>query len=299
MIDVNGHYQSCNALQAKDFGLKSPDDIIGKTNFEIPSLKDHPFIIEIIENNNKKVFTDKEPQEFYEPNCNNDGSLTEYKSFKIPLFEDNQLIGLVGISFDLSQEAERIGNLIQKIDQTELTFNNIIDNLPEHIYWLDKENRFLGCNANQADDFGLTSSDEVKGLHVSAFQTKENAKTIIENNNKILNEGISLSAEESFLDRKGETHYYLSKKVPLRNNVNEIMGLIGISIDVSEQKKMEKELIRAKEKSEAANYIMTEFIANMGHDLATPISDVGSIAQMLSYYIDDYPEFKELFETLV
>nr|MBA2650669.1 HAMP domain-containing histidine kinase [Tatlockia sp.] len=42
-----------------------------------------------------------------------------------------------------------------------------------------------------------------------------------------------------------------------------------------------------------------EFIANMGHDLATPISDVGSIAQMLSYYIDDYPEFKELFETLV
>lgn len=37
----------------------------------------------------------------------------------------------------------------------------------------------------------------------------------------------------------------------------------------------------------------------MGHDLATPISDVGSIAHMLNFHADEYPELKELFDMLI
>jgi PAS domain S-box-containing protein len=298
MIDINGQYQSCNPLQAKDFGLKKPADIIGMTNYDLPRFKNHPFIIEILDNNNKKVFREKKALEFYEPSCNKDGSLTQFKSYKIPLFDDTQLMGLMGISFDLSHETERIENLVQKIDQTELTLKKIIDNSPEHIYWLDKENRFLGCNAKQANDFGLPNSNELIGMHVSAFQTKENAKTIIENNNKIITEGISLSTEESFLDQQGETRYYLSKKVPLRNNSNEIMGIVGISVDITAQKKLEVSLREAKEDAEAANQAKTEFLANMRHDIRTPLSGIVGFSEILKYESKE-PRIKEYADNLV
>ncbi|MBA3535150.1 MAG: response regulator [Tatlockia sp.] len=298
MIDINGQYQSCNPLQAKDFGLKKPADIIGMTNYDLPRFKNHPSIIEILDNNNKKVFREKKALEFYEPSCKKDGSLTQFKSYKIPLFDESQLMGLMGISFDLSHETERIENLVQKIDQTELTLKKIIDNSPEHIYWLDKENRFLGCNAKQANDFGLPNSNELIGIHVSAFQTKENAKTIIENNNRIIREGISLSTEESFLDQQGEIRYYLSKKVPLRNNSNEIMGIVGISVDITAQKKLEVSLREAKDDAEAANQAKTEFLANMRHDIRTPLSGIVGFSEILKYESKE-PRIKEYAENLV
>ncbi len=57
---------------------------------------------------------------------------------------------------------------------------------------------------------------------------------------------------------------------------------------------------QAKERAESANFIMTEFIANMGHDLVTPFSDIGGTAEVLhTCYSDKYPELKEHFEILV
>lgn len=287
MIDVHGRYQSCNEMQAQDFGLNDIRDIVGKTNYDIPTLKKHPSVVEILEKNNKQVLTEKKPLEFYEPGYRQNGTLTHFKSYKIPIFQSNDLMGLIGISFDLSNEAERIGSLVQKIDQTELTLNNIIDNLPEHIYWLDKENRFLGCNQNQAKDFGLKNSNEVIGFPVSSFQTKENAHTLILNNNKILKEGISLSAEETYQNPNGETQYYLSKKVPLKNNANEIVGIVGISVDITEQKKLEISLREARDAAEAANHAKTEFLANMRHDIRTPLSGIVGFAELLKSEAQD------------
>lgn len=282
MIDIKGHYQFCNDLQAKDFGFDCAKAVIGKTNYEIPVFKDNASIIQLIENNNKKVFNETKPFEFYEPYHKFDGSFSYCKSYKIPIFENEILIGLIGISFDLSDEAEQIGLLTQKVHQTELTLSNIIDNLPEHIYWLDKNNHFLGCNAVQAKDFGLKNSFEVVGLHVSSFQTKENAHILLENNNKILKEGISLSVEETFQNSQGENMFYLSRKVPLKNNNNEIIGIVGISVDITEQKKfLEGSLRKAKEGAEAGNVAKTEFLANMRHDIRTPLSGIVGFSEII------------------
>ncbi len=105
--------------------------------------------------------------------------------------------------------------------------------------------------------------------------------------------------EEAQIVGAKQASIFLSKKAPLYDSNNKIIGIIGISFDITDRKKMEMELIHAKDKAETAKYIMTEFVSNMGHDLSTPISDMGSVVQILSFYIDEYPEFKELFETLL
>lgn len=63
---------------------------------------------------------------------------------------------------------------------------------------------------------------------------------------------------------------------------------------------MEAELKIAKEKADVANHMKTEFIANMGHDLITPFSDISGIANVLYHgFSEKYPELKEFFEDMV
>ena len=281
MIDTKGCYQSCNESQAMDFGLESKESIIGLTNYDLPALKNYPNVIELLEQNNTRVFNTGKPFEFYEPFPKFDGTFGQCKSHKIPIFEHNQLIGLIGLSYDLSEEAKQLNELKSQIDQNELTLSNIIDNLPEHIYWLDKNNIFLGCNAQQASDFGLKNSTEIIGLHVSSFQTKENAQAIIENNSQIIKDGQPIDAQENFLNNEGENVFYLSKKVPLKNKSNEVVGILGISFDITAQKRMEETLRKAKETSEAASQAKTEFLENMRHDIRTPLSGIVGFSEIL------------------
>ena len=136
------------------------------------------------------------------------------------------------------------------------------------------------------------------GLHVSSFQTPENAAAIIENNNRVFKTGELISSEEAFI-RGGIEYFYLSKKIPIRNNHKEIIGLLGISIDITDRKRMENDLRIAKEKAEAASQAKDDFISNMEHDLRTPFNGIGGMANLLYALSEEkYPEFSELLETM-
>lgn len=88
----------------------------------------------------------------------------------------------------------------------------IIENLPGHVYWLDRDNIFLGCNALQAKTIGLSSSKEIIGRTVPEFQTKENAEHILRINNKVMSTGISQIAEEPYLLGQMEGQQYICRK---------------------------------------------------------------------------------------
>lgn len=193
---------------------------------------------------------------------------------------------------------EELKKLKFEHDPNNYALDNLMTNLPEHIYWVDTNNIILGCNEQQLKDFGLTKLSEIIGLHVSSFQTPENAAAIIENNNCVFKTGELISSEEAFI-RNGKEYFYLSKKIPIRNNHNEIIGLLGISIDITDRKKMENDLLVAKEKAEAASRAKDDFISDMEHDLRTPFNGIGGIANVLYALSEEkYPEFRELLQTM-
>ncbi|MBA3285404.1 MAG: PAS domain-containing protein [Nitrosopumilus sp.] len=185
---------------------------------------------------------------------------------------------------------------------------NIIALLPGHIFWKDLNCRFLGCNDLQAKIAGLHSRQEIVGKSaydvISKNQSEEDrlaqAKAIDEIDREIMRTGNPLVIEEPLILEDGTERVFLSQKIPLRDKSKNIIGLLGIAIDITEQKKMESDLLIAKEKSDAANYIMTEFISNMGHILVTPFSTITGVATMLLYgFSDKYLELKPYFEELI
>ena len=66
-----------------------------------------------------------------------------------------------------------------------------------------------------------------------------------------------------------------------------LIGIIGTSVDITEQKKIEEEFRLAKEAAEASDQAKTEFIANMSHDVKTPLSGIIGLSEVLTPRIKD------------
>ncbi|MFA5960160.1 MAG: PAS domain-containing sensor histidine kinase [Tatlockia sp.] len=168
-------------------------------------------------------------------------------------------------------------------------YENILAVLPGHVYWLDKNNIFLGCNNSQAQNAKLNSRKDIVGKTNYDMPWKDQADELNKLNNLVMETGEPHVAEEYAVMSHGLA-IYLSQKTPLRNNRNEIVGVLGVSIDITERKKMEVAVRRAKETAELANHAKTEFITHMSQDIKTPLAGIVALSGYLAHNVQNEAE---------
>lgn len=156
----------------------------------------------------------------------------------------------------------------EKLQDIADYYENLIGVLPGHVYWMDKNNVFLGCNDLQAKNAGLRSRKDIVGKTNYDMLWKDQADDLNKLNLSVMENGIAYTAEEYAIMANGPG-IYLSQKVPLRDKNNEIIGMLGISFDITERKRMEEDLVRAKEAAQAADKAKT---------LSAPLSYFGKMS---------------------
>ena len=164
----------------------------------------------------------------------------------------------------------------------ETALLNIVANMPGHVYWKDRDGVYLGCNDRQARSLGFNSADNVIGKTDQELPWAVGvAENFRKNDIHVMETGVAQVLEElSYMD--GKQVIVLSQKIPLKNKNGKIVGILGISFDITERKKMEEDLRHAKEAAEAADHAKTEFIANMGHDIRTPLTGIIGMSGILA-----------------
>jgi len=117
-------------------------------------------------------------------------------------------------------------------------FHKIIDLVSANIYWKDTEGRYLGCNKNMLDQFGLKSSKEIIGKtdFEVLFMPESELTQFVGNDKFALKHG--LYEGEEYGTFNGETLTFLTKKVSFLNSKGEIAGIMATSLDISNQKKL-------------------------------------------------------------
>ncbi len=119
-----------------------------------------------------------------------------------------------------------------------LSLQALIDCVPDYLWVKDTESRFLFVNKALMSDSGRAKTSNLVGLSDHDIYTPDNANQFLSDEQEILRSGQRLiDKEECVLDAKGNTKWVLSTKVPLRNERDEIFGLVGIARDITERKK--------------------------------------------------------------
>ncbi len=131
----------------------------------------------------------------------------------------------------------------QKMKESELAesrnlLKTIVDTMPARIFWKDKESRYLGCNPVFAKDAGIGSPQEIIGkVDYDLSWTRDQADHYRNDDRNVINSGIpKLYYEEPLNNPAGETIWIETSKVPLLNTNHEIIGVLGIYQDITQQK---------------------------------------------------------------
>lgn len=278
--DSKGVYLGSNLQQAQDLGFLGSAELIGKTDYDISAKAIADFIrkidAEVIETG--KTLTKEEPLVLK-------GKLYTMLSKKVPLKDENgKIIGVLGISFDITEEKNLKVELERAKNLAENTLRNIIEVLPGHVYWYNREGIFLGCNDQQAESAGYTCADELIGKSAYEIQTPENAKILREINENIFRTGQPKSTEEPYLYKDGKKAIFLSKKTPLRDEHGQIIGIIGISFDITDRKEKERLEIEREvnNKTLEAREKYKHTAEKAAHDIRSPLAGLAMIIERLN-----------------
>lgn len=160
--------------------------------------------------------------------------------------------------------------------------NGIINKIPCYVYWKSRSLQYIGCNQMAANFINLSAPDEIIGkTDFDIFADWELAKEYRATDEQICATGKAvINQPGELINNAGEVIQTLVSKIPIFNQAGETLGLVGISVDVTD-------LMRAQAAAEHANQVKTEFIANMSHDIRTPLTGLVGMAKFLEDNLDD------------
>lgn len=132
----------------------------------------------------------------------------------------------------------------------QLLFNNLLESVPDLVYYKDLDFRITHCSKSLLDKNGCTVSEVVGKTDVERFG--EMGYRTLSDEQDIIKSGIPLmNVEEVFTYPDGKVEWLNTSKIPLRNNDGKIIGIFGITRDITDVKKLTEELCQEKAKNEA------------------------------------------------
>ncbi len=195
----------------------------------------------------------------------------------------NHLLLPAGVNFKKNNKQDSL--------VSELAMQKILDIMPGDIYWKDINGKFLGCNKRQAENYGFKNVHSLIGKEDKDFLKEGLAKEIKANDKKIITTRTEQLMEEQtyvITNKKWVKKWMLSHKSPLIGESNEVIGLVGISIDISKQKKLEQILLSKTEELSLSLEYKTNFLNMLSHEIRTPLHIISSIVEEMKQNISSF-----------
>ncbi|MEE9452108.1 MAG: PAS domain-containing sensor histidine kinase [Gammaproteobacteria bacterium] len=175
------------------------------------------------------------------------------------------------------------------VDDIVFHLDNIIAQMPGSVYWKDMHGCYLGGNNALVKLSGMTSVKDFIGKRDTYLGKKlgwpdELVNTWAEDDRRVSAGEMIINQEEPpFNTASGEVYHQLTNKVPLHNRDGKIIGILGISVDITDRKRAEK---LAQEKMVAANTIanLKTIIEKFTGNIPPEQGDIQSYVEELDNY---------------
>ncbi|MDY7032997.1 MAG: PAS domain S-box protein [Thermodesulfobacteriota bacterium] len=169
----------------------------------------------------------------------------------------------------------------EALKQSEERYRTIIENIEDGYYEID-----LNANLTFVNDSACRmleyAEDELIGMNFRDFTAQKDIKALYNAVNTTFKTGIPIKRLDWEIIRKdGETRNMETSFSLIRRADGKPIGFRGVVRDITDRKRAEQELQKAKEAAELANTAKSEFLANMSHEIRTPLNGVIGFTDLL------------------
>lgn len=204
-----------------------------------------------------------------------------------------QLIGLIECFEDITDQQKTLAALAK----TEANYRDIIQNAQDGIFQSTLSGEILNANPAFLNIFEFSSVEEMRStfrgfenhFYVNKTRRAEFVNTMLKKR--------FVSNFESQIRTNGGRQLWVMESARLRTAPDGSIRFEGFVRDITQQKEAEHNLIAAKEAAEAANVAKNNFLANISHELRTPMNAIIGISE-LSLRSEQDPERKRNMEVL-
>lgn len=170
----------------------------------------------------------------------------------------------------------------ESLTKEQYLMNALMISLPDHIYFKDKESRFIRINNSQAQLFGLSLPGEEVGKTDFDFFTEEHARQAYEDEQAIIQSGKPFVQEEKETWADRPDTWVSTIKLPLMNQEGNIVGTYGISRDITEHKQAEVEIELKNQQLEQINAEKDKLFSIIAHDLRSPFNALLGLTELMT-----------------
>jgi PAS domain S-box-containing protein len=183
-----------------------------------------------------------------------------------------RITGCVGVAFDFTERHQAE----QALRQSHALLHAVVEGTTDTVYVKDQQGKYLLINSAGARTMGKSPS-EVLGRDVTQLLEPESAARILEEDSQVMTSGQAQTFEQT-VTIAGVTRTFLTTKAPYRDGSGQIIGVLGISRDISERKRLEEQL-RQAQKMEAIGRLAGG-VAHDFNNLLTAIIGYGDLILM-------------------
>ncbi|MCX7667045.1 MAG: PAS domain S-box protein [Gemmataceae bacterium] len=184
---------------------------------------------------------------------------------------ENGEIATVAILQDITEYNQSKQALVESQRMLRL----VLDSIPLGVFWKDRNSRYLGCNRVVAKAFGLPSDEAIIGRDDYSFSclTRDQADFFIQKDQEVMSKGIpeyGILEQATLADQS--TIWMETNKIPIRNEQNEVVGILGTWQDVTKRQEALAALQVSEERYKAFVTQSTEGIWRFQMEEPVPIS---------------------------
>jgi PAS domain S-box-containing protein len=286
--DLDGRFTLVNQAVADIYGT-TVEDLIGRTDAEFHP--NHAEVEQYVQNDRQVAHSLQSNLTFEETFTTSQGEVRWFHTIKKTLLSpDGRASYVLGVANDITERKQAV----EALRESEQRFRQMAENIRE-VFWmtdLDKKQMIYVSPAYE-EIWGRTCESlyQHPQSFVDSIHPDDRDRVVAALKKQSAGE---YDQEYRIVQPGGEQRWIRDRAFPIYDSEGQLYRLVGIAEDITQNKRVQQEVLKALEKEKELNELKSRFVSMTSHEFRTPLTTILGSAELLKYYSHKWSEEKKL-----